>query len=90
MGCEETLFLPELSPDSGKRVGEGRMRLAIPGGGRDHLVSFGGEASGEQHHQQKQCAQARRGAGDSQARPLPPGLDPEVVADLAALRQAQE
>jgi hypothetical protein len=31
-GCEETLLMPELAPNCGERVSEGRPLLAVPGG----------------------------------------------------------
>jgi hypothetical protein len=83
VGCEETVLLPELAADGGKRVGEGGMRLAIPGSGRDRLAGFGVKAGAQQRHQRKQSEQARGRAGDGPVRPLALGLDPEVVADLA-------
>ena len=90
VGCEETLFPPERAADGSKRIGESRIRLVIPGSSRDRPTGFRIEAGGEQRHQQKQREQAWGGAGDGVVRPLALGLDPKGVANLAALRQAQE
>jgi hypothetical protein len=82
-GREETLLAPELAPNRGERVGEGGPLLAVPGGGRDLEPGVAAEAGGEQGHDGEQAEQAGRGAGDRPVRPLPLGLDAEVVADLS-------
>src|SRR3954471_13138922 len=82
-GREETLLAPELAPNRGERVGEGGPLLAIPGGGRDLQAGVAAEAVGKQGHDGEQAEQAGRGTGDGLVRPLPLGLDAEVVADLS-------
>src|SRR3712207_8758253 len=82
-GREETLLGPDLAPHRGEGVGEGRALLAIPGGVRDAQARVVAEARGEQRHDGEQPEQAGRGAGDRLVRPLPLGLDTEVVADFS-------
>src|SRR3954451_484740 len=82
-GREETLLAPELPSDRSKGIGEGGPLLAVPGGGRDLEPGVAAEAGGEQGHDGEQAEQAGCGAGDRPVRPLPLGLDAEVVADLS-------
>ena len=62
----KTLLAPELPPDGGKGIGEGRARLAIPGIGAHGRACAAAEASGEQGYDREQRQQARRGARDCQ------------------------
>ena len=51
---------------------------------------MGAESAAEQGSEGEQAQQAGRGAGDGAIRPLALGLEPEMIARLTALRQAQE
>ena len=80
---EQTLLAPELPPDSGKGVGEGRPPLAIPSVNVDGRAVPVIKVCREQGHDREQREQAGRGAGDRPVRPLALGLDAEMVAHLA-------
>ena len=87
----ERLSRPNPAPDGGQGVGEGRARLAAPGGRADGRAGAVVEACREQGDDREQREQAGRGARDGVVRPLTSGPDPEVVAHLpegcgAALR----
>src|SRR5215218_11070169 len=64
LGCEETLFPPDLAADSGERVGEGWAFLAIPSSRRDRQTLLEAEPGGQESDQGEQSKQAGRGAGD--------------------------
>ena len=80
---EETLLTPDLAPNCGERVSEGRPLLAVPSGSGDPETGMTVEAVGQQDHDGEQAEQAGRGAGDGQIGPLPLGFDTKVVADLS-------
>ena len=82
-GREETLLTPDLAPNCGERVSEGRPLLAVPSGSGDPETGMTVEAVGQQDHDGEQAEQAGRGAGDGQIGPLPLGFDTKVVADLS-------
>src|SRR5215218_10270719 len=82
-GHDETLLTPDRTPYCGEAVGKGRPRLVVPGAGRDLEPGTAGEARGQQGDDREQAEQAGRGAGDRLVRPLPLGLDAEVVTHLA-------
>src|SRR5215212_5791425 len=80
---EQTLLAPELPPDSGKSVGEGRARLAVPSVDTDGRAGATVEACRKQGHDREQREQAGRRAGNRPIRPLALGLDAEMVAHFA-------
>ena len=79
MRREETLFTPELAADGGEGVGKGGVLLAIPGSGCDGQAHIGAEARTQERDEGEQREQAGRRACDGQLRPLPLGLDTEMV-----------
>ena len=81
---------PDFLTHGGEGIGEGWLRLAIPGRGSDGALGMGAEPVAEQGGEGEQAQQAGRGAGDGAIRPLALGLEPEMIARLTALRQAQE
>src|SRR5215218_2849554 len=82
LGREETLFPPDLTADSGERVGEGWALLAIPSSRRDRQTLLEAEPGGQERDQGAQPKQTRCRTGDGQVRPLALGLDAEVVTHV--------
>src|SRR3954462_12559332 len=77
---EQTLLAPELPPDSGKSVGEGRARLAVPSVDTDGRAGATVEACRKQGHDREQREQAGRRAGNPPPPPPAPGPAPQMVA----------
>src|SRR3954453_17632528 len=63
-GRQQTLLTPEVPPDGGEGVREGRARLAVPGVREDGRAGGAVEARGEQGHEGEQREPAGRGARD--------------------------
>src|SRR5215203_1653403 len=69
LGREETLFPPDLTADSGERVGEGWALLAIPSSRRDRQTRLEAEPGGQERDQGEQPEQTRCRTGEGQLRP---------------------
>src|SRR5829696_927537 len=82
-GCEQTLVAPDLPSYRGEGIREGWAFLVVPGRGRDPQAGMVADAGAQQGHDGEQSEQAGRGARDRLVRPLPLGLDAEVVTHLA-------
>ena len=82
-GHDETLLAPDLASYRGEGVGEGRPLFVVPGADRNLDPGLAVEASPEQGDDGEQPEQTGRGAGDRLVRPLPLGLDAEVLTDFA-------
>jgi hypothetical protein len=72
---------PDFAAHGGKRIGEGRMRFAIPG--RDREAGAGMEPDAEQGDDGEQPQGTGGGARDGFVRPLPLGFHAQVIAHLA-------
>jgi hypothetical protein len=79
-GRGKSLVLPQLAPDQGQGIGEGRPVLAVPGGLADEAARSWQLAVDQQRDKGEQPEPDRGRATDRRRRPLAPRLPPEVAA----------
>lgn len=82
IGHSKTLLLPDLAAHQRQSIAEGWLGLVIPSCLSDCQLAPSGVLMSQQRDQRKEPQQRWRRAQDSQIRPLPLGLDTQVLADF--------